>query len=295
MRRAILAITLLALTLPVLATEPNPSARQRELVGQLLTITDADAASSTMMDAMLAQIQKQIVGAAGADGKGSRAATEAEEMFEAFRAKAAKLDVTGLMRESYIHIYSKYFTEKELEGLIAFYSTPLGKKSIATMPQLMREGMEAAARELTPKIEQISAEVLAEQEKKRPWRRTIDDLERLSGAIELWAVEHDDLYPAGDYAALKALLEPDYISKFPEKDIWGHTYAYVVSPDRRHYRLVSAGADSIFEWDSRRIAPAPADETDRPIRYRDRLEDDLVLDDLGFVQLPAQAKSEAEN
>jgi len=291
--RNIAAVLLVAAALPLFATDPNPSVRQRELTLRLLELSHTERTAHAAMDAMLGETEKRLVGLAESTGDEQRV-TEARELFEAFRAKAAKLDFTALMQEAYVRIYAKYFSEKELEDLIAFYTTPTGKKSIELMPDLMREGMEAAALELTPKIEQISAEVMAEQEKKRPWRRTMKDLQSVSAAIEAYAADNDELYPQGDYESLKALLEPDFIDDFPEKDIWGHAYAYVVSPDRRQFRLVSAGADSIFDWDSRRIVPV-TDEEDRPVRYRDRLEDDVVLDDWGFVQLPVQAKKEHEN
>lgn len=291
--RSLLAALLLATALPLFATEPNPSARQRELTLKLLELSKVDKAALAMMDAMLAQTEKQIVEAAEASGE-TEQVIEAKEVFASFRTKASKLDITGLMQEAYVRIYTKYFSEKELQDLIAFYSTPTGQKSIEVMSDLMREGIEAAERELTPKIEEISREVVAEQEKKRPWRRTIADMQSVSNAIESWASENDGLYPTGDYAALKALLEPEFISKFPEKDIWGHSYAYVVSPDRKQFRIVSAGADSIFDWDSRRIVAVSDDESERPVRYRERLEDDVVMDDWGFVQLPVQSKKERE-
>ncbi|MEA2164025.1 MAG: hypothetical protein QOK37_2152 [Thermoanaerobaculia bacterium] len=71
--------------------------------------------------------------------------------------------------------------------------------------------------------------------------------------------------------------------------MWGNSYAYIVSADRHHYRIVSSGADSNFEWDSRRIAPTKPGETTQ-MRYSDRLEDDLIYADGSFIQLPSQAK-----
>ena len=40
-----------------------------------------------------------------------------------------------------IPLYQKYYTDEEIEELIAFYNTPIGKKSISIMPQLMQESM----------------------------------------------------------------------------------------------------------------------------------------------------------
>jgi len=38
-------------------------------------------------------------------------------------------------------IYDKYFTLEDLKGLVQFYSTPLGRKAIAVLPQLTQEAM----------------------------------------------------------------------------------------------------------------------------------------------------------
>jgi uncharacterized protein len=60
------------------------------------------------------------------------------------------------MTKELIPIYSKYFTNEEIKGILAFYQTPLGQKTISVLPQLSREstaigiryGKEAAERAL---------------------------------------------------------------------------------------------------------------------------------------------------
>ncbi|HXH93204.1 MAG TPA: DUF2059 domain-containing protein [Thermoanaerobaculia bacterium] len=292
MRRLLLIAILVAVALPVTAAEPNPSVRQRELAEKLLVAMNVGGNSSAMMDAMFAQIEKQVVGAAGGPGKDADDIAEAKDLFAAFRERARKLDIAGLLREAQVRIYARHFTESELADLNAFYATPTGQKSIQVMPQLIAEGMQAGIDNVSPKIEALMAEVTAEQEMKRPWRRTMIDMRTVATAIEAYQTDQEDgTYPAGDYAGLKAVLQGDhaYLTRFPEKDMWGNPYAYVVSEDRHHYRIISSGADSNFEWDSRRITPAKPGET-ITMRYSDRLEDDLIYADGSFIQLPTQAK-----
>ena len=276
MRRLAVLSLVVCVALPLLATEPNPSQRQRQLVEKLLVLMKIDGATASMMDAVNAQIEKQYLDQAAAKGNDAESLAEAKELFQAFRAASAKVDFGGLLHESFVMIYAKYYTERELEDLITFYSTPTGQKTIDIMDDLMREGMQAGVEHVSPKIEEVMREVTAEHEKKRPWRRTMAEIEKAASALEIEHVENGQYPEANDAAAL-----------LPEKDIWGHPYAYVVSEDRLHYRLVSAGADSIFEWDSRRI-PAAAETDDT--RYRERLEDDVIYADGGWVQLPVQAK-----
>ena len=42
-----------------------------------------------------------------------------------------------------IPIYDKYYSESEIKELTEFYQSALGKKVIATMPQIMQESMQA--------------------------------------------------------------------------------------------------------------------------------------------------------
>lgn len=130
---------------------------------------------------------------------------------------------------------------------------------------------------------------------KRPWRGTMKDIRTVATAIEAYQTDQaDGTYPSGDYAGLKAVLQGNwkYLDKFPEKDMWGNPYAYVVSADRHHYRIVSSGADSNFEWDSRRITlPKPGEAA--VTRYSERLEDDLIYGDGEYIQVPVQMKPKA--
>ena len=38
-----------------------------------------------------------------------------------------------------VQVYAEHFTQKDIEGLINFYETPLGKKAVHEMPQIMQE------------------------------------------------------------------------------------------------------------------------------------------------------------
>ena len=56
-----------------------------------------------------------------------------------------------------INIYARHFTEDDVRDMIAFYETPVGKKTIEVMPTLMQEGMQAGQRwaaEMLPGVEE---------------------------------------------------------------------------------------------------------------------------------------------
>lgn len=49
----------------------------------------------------------------------------------------------GTFKDVAIPIYHKNFTAEEVKGMIEFYSTDLGKKTIRVMPSLLNESMQA--------------------------------------------------------------------------------------------------------------------------------------------------------
>jgi len=47
----------------------------------------------------------------------------------------------GAFLAAIVPVYHRYFSAEEIKGMIAFYSTDLGKKAISAMPGLMSESM----------------------------------------------------------------------------------------------------------------------------------------------------------
>jgi len=178
MRRLILFAAVVA-AVPLFATEPNPSATQRALIEKLFKATNLDQVGNSIVDAMYVQIEKQFLQEAEAKGNDPDDIAEAKEMFTLFREHCRNLNIGGLLHESYLRIYAKYFTEQEIEDLVAFYASPTGKKTLEVMPQLMSEGMKAGVDNLTPKITEVIAQVTEELEHRRPWRRTTADMRAL--------------------------------------------------------------------------------------------------------------------
>jgi hypothetical protein len=50
--------------------------------------------------------------------------------------------VIGQFREIEVELLLETYTTQEMQGLIDFYRTPLGKKTIAVMPEVARKSME---------------------------------------------------------------------------------------------------------------------------------------------------------
>jgi hypothetical protein len=62
-----------------------------------------------------------------------------EKLVDLFLQKfQSKLRVEQLM-DLAVPIYAKYFSKEELEGLMRFYQTPLGQKTLSVLPQTLVE------------------------------------------------------------------------------------------------------------------------------------------------------------
>jgi hypothetical protein len=69
---------------------------------------------------------------------------------------AEKMSASGGLLEQIVPVYHKHFTHPEIRELLAFYQTPIGRKAILVLPQVVNESMVAGQRwgqALGPEIE----------------------------------------------------------------------------------------------------------------------------------------------
>jgi hypothetical protein len=67
-----------------------------------------------------------------------------------------KMSAPGELIDQVIPVYDKHFTHQEILELLAFYQTPIGKKTILVLPKVTNESMLAGQRwgqSLGPEIE----------------------------------------------------------------------------------------------------------------------------------------------
>ena len=63
------------------------------------------------------------------------------------------------MKNDFISVYTSVFTEKELETLLKFYKSPIGKKFIEQQPVLVQKSMEIGQKKMLkviPKIQEMT-------------------------------------------------------------------------------------------------------------------------------------------
>ncbi|WP_407481721.1 DUF2059 domain-containing protein [Elizabethkingia meningoseptica] len=126
MKKLTILILITACSLTFAQQQTVPPAK-KEKIKTLLRLTNVIGLSNQIMSNMIDSYQsyyKQI---------------PAEYWTEIKKEAAA----SGEFEELLIPVYSKYYTEKELDDVIAFYKTPTGQKVIKTMPEMTKESMQA--------------------------------------------------------------------------------------------------------------------------------------------------------
>jgi uncharacterized protein len=111
---------------------PRIDPAKEAAIRQLIDLTGAKALANQMMDEMQKNLKPVMANALPA---GDCREKLIDLFFEKFRSKADLQKLIDLA----VPLYDKYLSEEEIKGLIQFYSTPLGQKTLSVLPKLMGE------------------------------------------------------------------------------------------------------------------------------------------------------------
>jgi TonB family protein len=90
--------------------------------------------------------------------------------------KMQALDLVGL----YVPVYDRNYTADDIDALIVFYESPVGKKTLQLQTQLSVESMQA----VTPAIQKLMKESMAEIRKEHPEFELGNDSRPASGGVQ---------------------------------------------------------------------------------------------------------------
>ncbi|MGJ8644493.1 MAG: DUF2059 domain-containing protein [Luteolibacter sp.] len=124
----LIAATLITAVAPLAANaqeEKSPAIR-------LLEVIDFAATARAAADASFAPVIEQMKG----QGLPDEAIVEIKAAADKFFSKT--FEDPEIMGEL-ANVYENNYTDEEMEELLMFYETPVGKKSLQTMPQVMQE------------------------------------------------------------------------------------------------------------------------------------------------------------
>jgi hypothetical protein len=145
MQRPLMKIFLsLLLALGVLISAPSALADEkshREATEQLLNLMDMEKVMAQSVDQMLAIQVKQNPAMGQFEGQ--------------MRAFLGKYMSWASVKEDMIKIYMTEFTEPEIRELIAFYQTPVGKKTVQKLPALLQKSAELSQQRMQQHLPEL--------------------------------------------------------------------------------------------------------------------------------------------
>ena len=122
MKKSLFILSFCVLSLSVNAQNNSKT----EKIKQLLELSGSGKMGIQIMDQMISSFK-------------SSNSKMNEEFWEDFKKEIKAEDFENMI----LPIYDKYYSESDIDQLIVFYNSPIGKKMISTMPQVMQESMAA--------------------------------------------------------------------------------------------------------------------------------------------------------
>jgi len=161
-----LAIVLLALAIqPAHAAGPTPAdSPSEQSVRRLLAATGSPKLVDRMMEQMDSAMRSGI-----AQGLGNRPVTPAQQaIIDDMRTKMVAIFKEQMdwkvIEPTIVGVYQKTFTQKEVNGMLAFYESDIGKAVTAKMPAAVTSSMQAMQSRmgaLTPKLQDLMRDTAA--------------------------------------------------------------------------------------------------------------------------------------
>ncbi|MGH9682561.1 MAG: DUF2059 domain-containing protein [Candidatus Acidiferrales bacterium] len=122
---------------PSLAANAKVDPQKEKAIRHLMELTG----STKMGDNMSQVITGQVKSAMSRNMPGDRL----QQFMDAFGQKFNARNPTHDVSEAMVPIYASHFSTGDIQGLIQFYESPLGKRMVSTMPQVMQESQSAGA------------------------------------------------------------------------------------------------------------------------------------------------------
>ncbi|HVS31278.1 MAG TPA: DUF2059 domain-containing protein [Thermoanaerobaculia bacterium] len=296
MRRLLISASiLLAFTASAIAQSETGQSRIRELV----SLMGQDAAFRLAVETILNQQHEaglqQLDRMAAQSPENAALVEERKKQQTALHARVLALfwkhiDLDAFRDEVIVPLYDRHFTDDEVDALLQFYRTPVARKLVGLTPELMRESNEATTRFFEAAAERVRQEIDEDVDDKTKVLRTVAEMRKIATDIEYLQIETEpgllsrassveELQPLREAAKIRGTLEPN--------DAWGRPFVILLSEDAERYRIVSAGADGVFEPDSRTMSATPAEP---PTAWTDGYDADIISEDGTFTRLASAVR-----
>lgn len=227
----LIAVGVMVLGQSTFAQDTSRHALAEELLNSM-NMQESLNKSFDMMKKNMARMQNRTAQSMGDTNLSGAAAAQTDSMMD----RMAKELTWDNLKEDYITIYAETFTEEELKGLIAFYTSPIGKAFQEKQPALMARTMDVSQKAAMKVMEEDPAfkkarEALVQAKAKRPLRACLNNLRMLDAAKEQAAMAHR--YKDGD------AVKDDEVGEY----VKGGKVSGLVCPDGGHYILNAVGKE----------------------------------------------------
>lgn len=146
MKRGIMALALMiAVAASATGAEKGISPKKEQSIRTLLELTGMAKVADQMIGQMFEQFAKN-------------APSVPPEAWQRLRKKMKADELIVLITP----VYDKYYTQEDLDGMIAFYRSPVGQKVVRTLPDVSREGFAIGQEWGRRKGEEVVKELRAE-------------------------------------------------------------------------------------------------------------------------------------
>jgi uncharacterized protein len=115
------------------ATKVAPS--KEASIRQLMDLTGAKSLGAQMMQAGMEQFRASVTESEPNNPR-------ARQFIDAFVASFQKHFDADALTEKIIPIYDKYLSEEEVNGLLQYYKSPLGRRMLKALPEIARESQQ---------------------------------------------------------------------------------------------------------------------------------------------------------
>jgi hypothetical protein len=129
---------LLILATPLLAQQNSTQSEKTANIDRLLKLVNVEKLQQSMMEQLMG-LMKQSFDPQSLENESNRKILS--RFSDLLKEEMLKIDFTAINRE----FYDKYFSNDEILGLIAFYESPIGKKTLQILPALQTEATNRGA------------------------------------------------------------------------------------------------------------------------------------------------------
>jgi hypothetical protein len=150
-------VAMFAVSCSAHADEASKKAKAEKLLG----VMHMDQTMGLMMDSMKTQMDKAIMQSAETDSMSDAQ----RKMMVNFETQAMQLISDSVkwqtIEPEYVALYTKNFSEEELDGMLTFYNSPVGQAVLTKMPSMLNESMQIAQKH----VESVAPQIKALQDK----------------------------------------------------------------------------------------------------------------------------------